>query len=168
MAFECLVGLKILDILRDFDPIVVSTVCLDIDIPSSDLDIICEVHELEVFQDAVKRHFGAFPGFNTRRSESDPSAMVCQFFTDTFEVEIFAHNVPTERQNAYRHLVQIHRVISIGGSETREALRALKLGGNKTEPSVARLLNLKGDPYQAVLELEHLTDNEIAGQLSVL
>lgn len=166
LAYSCLTDLKILEKLKEFDPILVSTVCLDIDIPSSDLDIICEIHDPALFEAVVTEHFGRFSRFNVRRSESDPSAVVCQFFTDTFEIEIFAHNVPTERQNAYRHLIQINRVVSLGGAKTRESMRNLKVGGMKTEPAVAQLLQLGGDPYQAVLDLELVEDSEIVKRLS--
>ena len=166
LAYSCLTRFKVLDVLKQFDPILVSTVCLDIDIPTSDLDIICEVHDPALFEAIVVRHFGTFSRFNVRRSESDPSAVVCQFFTDDFEIEIFAHSMPTEQQNAYRHLVQINRVLGLGGSTVREAVRNLKLAGLKTEPAVARILMLGGDPYKAVLDLEHSNDRDITNRLT--
>jgi len=167
LAYSCLTGLKILDALKQFDPILVSTVCLDIDTPASDLDIICEAHDPELFHAIVAKYFGTYSRFNVRRSESDPSAVVCQFFTDDFEVEIFAHNVPTEQQNAYRHLIQINRVVTLGGAAVREAVRNLKLAGIKTEPAIARILALEGDPYKAVLDLEHRSDGDIINRFAV-
>lgn len=167
LAYSCLTDLNIFEKLKDFDPILVSTVCIDIDTPTSDLDIICEIHDPALFETVVAEHFGNFSRFNVRRSESDPSAVVCQFFTDTFEIEVFAHNIPTERQNAYRHLIQINRVIKLGGTATREAVRHRKLTGMKTEPAVAHLLQLAGEPYQAVLDLERVRDDEIIERLAV-
>jgi hypothetical protein len=160
-AFSCLTEMKVFDVLHEFDPILVSTVCLDIDVPSSDLDIICEVRDADRFEVVVTERFGQFRGFRVNRSETDPTAIVCQLFTDAFEIELFGQPVPTEQQNAYRHLVQINRVISLGGPKAREAVRALKSGGIKTEPAVAQLLQLEGDPYRAVLNLERESDETI-------
>jgi hypothetical protein len=87
------------------------------------------------------------------------------FFTNSFEIEIFGQPVPTEQQNAYRHLVQINRVLVVGGEVVRQALRTLKVGGMKTEPALAQLLNLEGDPYQAVLALEEMDDVEIQARV---
>lgn len=165
-AFDCLHELRILNILREFDPIVVSTVCLDIDTPTSDIDIICEVYDSTAFEALLRQYFAALRGFTLRRSESAGAAVVCQFFTESFEIEVFGQPVPTEQQNAYRHLVQIDRVLVLGGDVIRQALRTLKLGGAKTEPALAQLLNLEGDPYQAVLALEGVDDCELRARVS--
>jgi hypothetical protein len=79
-AFDCLHELGVLNVLHEFDPIVVSTVCLDIDTPLSDIDIICEVHGPSVFEALLHKHFATLPGFMLRRSESVDTALVCQFF----------------------------------------------------------------------------------------
>lgn len=167
-AFDCLHVLGVLNVLREFDPIVVSTVCLDIDTPASDIDIICEVHDSSSFKALLERHFSQLRGFTIRSTQSAADGIVCQFFTDDFEIEIFGQAVPTEQQNAYRHLVQINRVLVVGGDVVRQALRTLKLGGMKTEPALTQLLNLEGDPYQAVLALEGVDDVEIQARLAWL
>lgn len=167
-AFDCLHVLGVLNVLREFDPIVVSAVCLDIDTPTSDIDIICEVHDSSVFEAVLRKHFAALRGFTLRCCESVGAALVCQFLTKSFEMEIFGQAVPTEQQNAYRHLVQINRVLVVGGDVVRQALRTLKLGGMKTEPALTQLLNLEGDPYQAVLALEGVDDVEIQARVAWL
>jgi hypothetical protein len=87
--------------------------------------------------------------------------------TDGFEVEVFAQAVPVFQQKAYRHLVQIERVVTLGGIEMQKAIRALKCNGVKTEPSVAQILRLPGDPYQSILDLERLTELELKKLVSV-
>jgi len=160
-AFASIQEFRVLEVLRDYDPILVSTVSLDIDIASSDLDIICEAPDLSVFAAFLNSVFGSFEGFGVRNSDTTEPAVVAQFFCGGWEYEIFAQGIPVERQNAFRHLVQIDRVLRCGGHAWRERIRALKQGGMKTEPAVARCLGLEGDPYQAVLSLESLSDDEL-------
>lgn len=45
---------------------------------------------------------------------------------------------------------------------------ALKRDGVKTEPAFAKLLNLNGNPYEELLNLEFLTDKEIIDKLREL
>jgi hypothetical protein len=161
LAYQCLCELDIFAALAHYDPVLVSSVCLDIDTPQSDLDIICEVHNVERFERDVGARYAQYPRFTIRRSSTNSQATVCQFFTPNFEIEIFGEAVPVERQNGFRHLVQIERAITLGGSPLREELRALKLRGEKTEPALASLLSLEGDPYQAVLLLEQMSDEAI-------
>ena len=84
-VFANLGGSQVLETLRDYDPVLVSTVSLDIDIEASDLDIICEASDLDVFATFLRSAFGSFRGFNVRHSESQESAVVAQFFYDAWE-----------------------------------------------------------------------------------
>ena len=45
-AYSALNKLKILKILREYNPTLVGTIPIEIDISESDLDIICEVYDL--------------------------------------------------------------------------------------------------------------------------
>jgi hypothetical protein len=69
---------RVLEILRDYDPVLVSTVCVDVDIPSSDLDVICEARDLEAFSTFLSSKFGTFQGFSLHRSDRSPPAIVAQ------------------------------------------------------------------------------------------
>ncbi|MEN9845218.1 MAG: hypothetical protein RIS36_365 [Pseudomonadota bacterium] len=164
-AFANLQASGVLERLRSFDAVLVSTVCLDIDIESSDLDIICEVRDLELFATFLTSAFGSFWGFGVHRSASKEPAVVAQFFFGEWEYEVFGQRLPVARQNAFRHLIQIDRVLSCGGARWREAIRGLKRSGMKTEPAVAQAVGLSGDPYQAVLSLEALTDDELRARM---
>ena len=164
-AYGSLRESRVLEILGDYDPVLSSTVCVDVDIPSSDLDVICEAHDLEAFSTFLSTVFGTFRGFSLRRSDRSPPAVVAQFFHGSWEYEIFGQNLPVERQAAFRHLVQIDRVLGIGGAAWREAIRTLKLCGLKTEPALARCLGMEGDPYEGVLSLERLSDEELSADV---
>jgi len=70
-----------------------------------------------------------------------------------FEFECFGQPVPVERQYAYRHMLAEHDLLVRYPKMRNEVIR-LKEQGIKTEPAFARLLQLDGDPYEALLGLE--------------
>jgi hypothetical protein len=165
-AYQALSELRVLSVLHHYDPILVSTVCLDIATATSDLDIICEVDDHERFIADVTQHFGDRSGFSTRNSTQAPPATVIQFFAEDFEIELFGQALPVEEQAAYQHLRQTHRVIQLGGECWRSAIQKLKCGGMKTEPAVAYLLGLSGDPYQAVIQLKDRDDTALLAMIT--
>lgn len=71
---------------------------------------------------------------------------------DDFPAEIFAQNKPSNQQIAYQHMLIEHEVLINRSEEFRKEIIRLKDSGMKTEPAFAQLLNLKGDPFQALLE----------------
>lgn len=96
-AYASLRESRVLEILRDYDPVLVSTVCVDLDIPSSDLDVICEARDLEAFSTFLSSTFGTFRGFSIRRSDRSQPAIVAQFFFGSWEyrssVKLFRSSV---------------------------------------------------------------------------
>ena len=161
-AYLCLSRYNILGMLSQFDPVLVSTVCIDIDVPTSDLDVICYAPERALFEETLKSLFQKYPAFRLLHSEDPFSSVVCSFFLEPFEIEIFGCDVPVEEQAAYRHLTAISRLLSSPKGEwLREEIRSLKCSGVKTEPAVAKLLGLTGDPYEAVLKLNGVEDDEL-------
>jgi hypothetical protein len=53
------------------------------------------------------------------------------------------------------------RLVNLGGDIFREKVRDLKLAGKKSEPAIADILGLIGDPYERVAELNDLSDGEL-------
>lgn len=82
----------------------------------------------------------------------DEESVVCNFKTDDFEIEIFGQNIPPKQQNAYRHMLIEHQILQEKGEGFRLKIIELKRTGYKTEPAFAELLNLKGNPYLALLK----------------
>jgi hypothetical protein len=74
--------------------------------------------------------------------------------------------MPTAQQYAFRHSVVEHAVLRTGGPAWRAAVRRLKEQGLKTEPAFATLLQLPGNPYEALLTLEKLSPAELAARLA--
>ncbi|MNC60542.1 hypothetical protein D3C75_1104260 [compost metagenome] len=65
------------------------------------------------------------------------------------------------QQNGYLHMLLEQRILNVLGAGFREAVIEMKKIGTKTEPAFARLLNLEGDPYEALLHLSGLTPEEL-------
>ncbi|HBY92454.1 MAG TPA: DUF4269 domain-containing protein [Chloroflexi bacterium] len=149
-------------VLSDYTPVLVGTIPLDIDVEASDLDIICEVHDLILFERLVTRSFGDLEGFRVaRKSIAGIQSLVANFNHGGFPVEIFGQARPVTGQNAYRHMLAEARLLAFWGEEARPAIRRLKRSGLKTEPAFVRYFNLVGDPYQVLLELALLSDEEL-------
>lgn len=161
-AFETLQGLQILEILRSYDPILVGTVPLEIDIPGSDLDVVCQAEKMNRFAELVTRYYGSRPAFRSKQDVRDMvPTVVAGFETETFPIEIFAQTLPTTEQRAYRHMVVEARLLEIGGSVARRAIRQLKIDGRKTEPAFAAYFQIPGDPYEQLFRLYDWNDRRL-------
>jgi hypothetical protein len=79
---------------------------------------------------------------------------VANFFSDSFEIEIFGQPIPTKLQFAYRHLIVEHNLLNKYGEAFRQQILALKQQGHKTESAFAIALDLTGDPYKELLKFE--------------
>lgn len=54
LAYNTLQKSKVFNILSQYNPVLVGTIPIDIDIASSDLDIICEVYDHQIFEKTIK------------------------------------------------------------------------------------------------------------------
>lgn len=153
-AFNAMTKVDVLGILTAYRPFLAGTIPLGIDIPSSDLDIICEIADESAFRDFLRAEFSMFPKFRLFRLKS-PVAVVAQFEAEGFAFEIFGQRLPIEKQNAYRHLMAEYHILQAMGEGFREEIIRLKLDGFKTEAAFASTLGLKGDPFQEMLRFEH-------------
>jgi hypothetical protein len=171
LAYAALQNLGIWSTLSAFDPVLAGTVPLDIDIANSDLDILCAVDSTEMarFVGLLQAQYAHLPEFIvTQKLINQRPSVVCSFRFQEFEVEVFGQDCPTERQQAFRHMVVEDRVLQAGGEAWRAAVRRLKEQGLKTEPAFAKLLQLKGDPYESLLTLEGTSVEELRTALAPL
>ncbi len=161
-AYQALCSLRVFDILRDHDPVLVGTVPIEVDIETSDLDIICAAYDLERFEREVSAAYGSCKGFEMERKtvESVPR-VVADFTYGEFAIQVFGQPRPVTEQNGYRHMVIEARLLEIGGEQAREEIRRLKRAGYKTEPAFAHYFGLEGDPYKVLLELDSLGEVEL-------
>lgn len=52
---------------------------------------------------------------------------------------------------AFRHMVVEHQILCTREEGFRQKILNLKRQGYKTEPAFAKVLGLRGDPYEAIL-----------------
>jgi hypothetical protein len=155
-AYEALTNYQVMDLLEQFNPILVGTIPIEIDIETSDLDICCCYSDQEAFKETIVHLFGTEKGFFVQE-RSELNAVVSGFWLAGFEIEIFGQTIPTKQQNGYRHMLIEYQLLQEKGEAFRQEIIALKKQGYKTEPAFGIALGLKGDPY---LELVHLSSNK--------
>ena len=165
-AYAMLHALDLWTVLADFNPLLAGTIPLNIDIAGSDLDVLCAVAPAETprFGELLRTQYGHRPGFQLRqRTIGAQASIIGSFRYRGREVEVFGQAVPTAQQNGFRHLLVEAAVLEAGGEAWRRAVRRLKKQGLKTEPAFAQLLQLPGNPYEALLMLEGKSAAEIRG-----
>lgn len=154
-AFEVLNENLILQKLSDFDATLIGTIPINIDIASSDLDIACYWNDKNRFIEIVKNTFSKENDFQLYEREiNDSESVIATFFVNDFEIEIFGQNLPVSEQFGYRHMLIEEAILNKYGEDFRRKIIKLKESGVKTEPAFAQLLELKGDPYQALLNFK--------------
>ena len=153
-AYSVLTEYKILLKLKPFSPIFAGTIPIDIDIETSDLDIICHWTDRNEFISSLKKVFGNHPNFKIKENHSNNS-VIANFILRDFEVEVFGQNIPAKEQFAYRHMIIENGLLKKKGSSFRKQIRELKKQGYKTEPAFAFALGLVGNPYIELLNLEN-------------
>ena len=155
-VYSVLTEHEILLKLKSFSPIFVGTIPLDIDIETSDFDIICHWTDKNEFIFSLKNLFDSYSDFKIRENQSNNS-VVANFILRDFEIEVFGQNIPTKEQFAYRHMIIENDLLIEKGNDFRKQIRELKKQGYKTEPAFAFALGLTGNPYIELLNFENGT-----------
>jgi len=151
-AYQVLTEHQIMQKLAAFTPVLAGTIPINIDIESSDLDIICYVQDKTAFTKTITDLFQNEKGFKITENPTIQS-IKANFFMAGFEFEIFGQAIPTIQQNAYRHMVIEHRILLERGEIFRQEIIRLKNQGIKTEPAFAQLLGIAGNAYEELLKL---------------
>ena len=154
-AYCTLTNNQIMVKLKYFDPILVGTIPINIDIENSDLDIVCCFADKQEFIKTITDNFRNENKFTIREQKSTSGiAIVANFFVDDVEIEVFGQSIPTKQQFAYRHLIVEYNLLKKYGEKFRQQIIELKRQGHKTEPAFAIALGLTGDPYTELLKYE--------------
>lgn len=152
-TYEVLTSKKILSNIIEFNPILVGTIPINIDIENSDLDIICYWENKEKFIEKLNTTFGNENDFKIQQTLIDnQETIIANFKIENFEIEIFGQNIPVSLQNGYRHMIIEYEILQTKGENFRQEIIKLKQQGYKTEPAFGLLLGLKGNPYLELLE----------------
>ncbi|REJ74525.1 MAG: DUF4269 domain-containing protein [Acidobacteria bacterium] len=148
--------------LRRFAPLFVGSLPIGVEVASSDIDLACCAPRLDDFAAVARRAFGEnrrCVGFEQWRGWMHRSPThVVRFSIDGFPVELFAQPAPAHRQIAFRHLVVEQRLLELAGPALHREVVRRKARGASTEAAFADALGLGGDPFAAILALEHHSD----------
>lgn len=154
-AWRLLTQYEVFEKLEAFKPVLTGTIPIDIAIANSDLDIICCWTKDADFKQALTACFANEKDFELREATiTGQKTIIANFKIDGFELEVFGQRIPTQQQNAYRHMLIEHQILIAKGEAFRQQVIMLKNQGYKTEPAFAKLLGLEGDPYEALLNLQ--------------
>lgn len=139
--------------LAGFTPHVAGTPPLRLDTPASDIDLLCHAPDPQAFARHLWREFGAERGFALWQWRGASRPVLARFQAQGWAFEIFGAAEPVAEQAGWRHFVVERRLLALGGTKLRRAVRAARQRGMKTEPAFASVLGLEGDPYAALLAL---------------
>lgn len=159
-CYRALSTIRIFEVLAPYAPVLVGTFPLGIEVEGSDLDIVCQAHDLLEFRNLMEKEFSRLSDFSVKIS-GEKDVLTCNFMAEGFPVEVYASARDPLLGNGYRHMRIEYRLLDLLGYTFKEEIIALKKAGIKTEPAFAQLLGLEGDPYRAVLALEDWPDDRL-------
>jgi hypothetical protein len=161
-AYRALIEADIFTVLAEYDPTLVGTIPLGLDVDSSDLDVLCYASDLNQIADDLEYYYKAAPGFElTKKTFQDHPSIVCRFVQNAFTIEVFAQPIPVKEQRAFRHMVVEAKLLRLGGEGAQVALRHMKHAGISTEDAFSRYFLIPGEPYAALLALYDATYVEL-------
>ncbi len=98
-AYKVLKEIDIFNVLRKFNPILVGTIPINIDIENSDLDIVCEVYDFKEFQKIVEDRYSMFSKFHISNNSTDnETILTINFYVNDIEIEIYAQSLDSCKQ----------------------------------------------------------------------
>ena len=149
--------------LSPYQPTLIGTYPLGLQVDGSDFDIACTCDDLDSFERAVRATLADLGiAARIKRAPRSPApAVVAAFALDDAAVEIFAQTLPVTAQRGFRHMVIEGQLLVLGGAALAARVRDLKRTGLKTEPAFAQLLGLGGDPYESLLTLETASPDQL-------
>ncbi|MBL7471850.1 DUF4269 domain-containing protein [Robertkochia sediminum] len=153
-VFKALRELQVPGRLSHFSPVLAGTFPLGLNIKGSDLDILCEVYDSDRFISRIQAAYGGQKGFYiTVKALGGIPAIIGRFEYSGFPVEVFGQPKPVTDQHAFLHLQVEYQLLQDRLRNKEAELRSLKRRGWSTEEAFAALLELKGDPYKALIAL---------------
>lgn len=139
--------------LAEYDPHVAGTLPLKLDLPTSDIDVLCHAPDPHRFTSSLWQSFGSWSHFRIWQWSNAGRPIVASFVAHGWTFEIFGQARPVAEQMGWRHFVVEKRLLALGGQRLAASVMSLRQNGLKTEPAFATVLKLQGDPYQALNDL---------------
>lgn len=150
-AYEAVQSLNVMNDLNHYHPLVCGTIPIGIDIVTSDLDIIMEVEDLQLFEKEIHRLYSANEQFRLKwKVIRGIHVLKANFTYSDFEFELFGQPQSVYNQNAYLHMVIEHSILKSRPEMKQQVIR-LKMSGLKTEEAFCELLGISGDPFEGLI-----------------
>ncbi|WP_404430708.1 DUF4269 domain-containing protein [Sutcliffiella horikoshii] len=150
-AYSAVKDLGILNDLLAYNPVLCGTFPIGINVKGSDLDIIMEVQELDLFEEKLQILYAYKDNLSLKRTTiRGKEVVIANFMFQDFEFELFGQDQPVHKQFAYLHM-KIEYELLQRDPNLREKVISLKKQGYKTEPAFCRLLNINGDPFESLI-----------------
>jgi hypothetical protein len=162
---QALAECDVLGALAPFDPRIAGTPPLGLDLPDSDIDVLCFAPDAHAFTETVWHKFSSAPAFAAKQLVRAPRPVVVSFEVAGWRIELYGEAIPVEQQRGWRHFAVERRLLALGGEDLPLAVLALRQQGMKTEPAFAAALSLRGDPYLALLDLDEQDDVRLVSVL---
>ncbi|MDG3443830.1 DUF4269 domain-containing protein [Nitrospirillum amazonense] len=159
---EALALTGLMKTLAAFNPRVAGTPPLGLDLPSSDIDILCHARDATALATALWTMGADWEDFTLHQWRRAPRPIIARFRAHGWAFEVFGSPEPVEMQAGWRHFMVEARLLSLGGPALRAAVMAARLDGLKTEPAFAQVLKLRGDPYAALLLLAAAPEDRLS------
>jgi hypothetical protein len=158
--------MKLMEDLGRYTPVIAGTIPIDVDIETSDIDILCSYDDPKGFENTLQFHFSKQQGFRFKHTRyRGRESLIAAFFHRGQKLEIFGQMLPVQEQDGFVHMLVEYRILQICTERFREKVRQLKREGVCTEPAFARLLCIDTDPYKALLRFRNLSDDELRARL---
>src|SRR5580698_9454474 len=98
---DALAECGVLEALGEFDARVAGTPPLGLDLPGSDIDVLCFAPAPHAFTDAVWRNFSSAPAFTAKQLLRAPSPVVASFEAAGWRIELYGEAIPVDRQRGW-------------------------------------------------------------------
>ena len=165
---EALAECGVLRVLARFDPRIAGTPPLGLDLPDSDIDVLCFAPDAHAFTETVWHNFSNAPAFTAKQLVRTPRPVVASFEVAGWRIELYGEAVPVEQQRGWRHFAVERRLLDLAGEGLPVAVLALRRLGMKTEPAFAAALRISGDPYLALLDLGEQANETLVSVLQAV
>ena len=144
-----------------FDPHLVGTPPLGLDLPASDIDVLCHAPDPVRFTSALWQACADRPHFSIRQGIDRTRPVIASFEADGWRFELFGATAPVHRQDGWRHFDVELRLLRLAGAAFRCSVMAHRGRGLKTGPAFAAALGLPGDPCHEMSRLCDRSDMEL-------
>ena len=154
-VYDVITSINVMGFLAGFSPVLAGTFPIGINIPGSDLDIICSFNDQSRFLNVIRENFQYESDFslNTKNIRGQESVIARYRYKD-YKIEIFGQSLRVEDQYAYRHMIIESKLLEERGEAFRKKVLDLKIKGHSTEEAFAIVLGIKRDPYEGLLTFE--------------